>query len=201
MSIFMLILKIIGLILTIIGGAIGLLAALNRYKVSSKQRALLASELSGKFVKQFGKAELKSHLHSYVVPKCSPSDPSNKEGEEYLAEIREPIFTYVDRTIRNSGKSYQLLLADTGMGKTTFCLNYLAHGTKAFPDYNFALVSLASKAVDNHIKGVSNKADTILLADAFDEDPQAWGKGRDRLSEILELSEDFKAGGVSPSHR
>lgn len=188
-----LILKLIIGTISLMTGAIGLLSALNRYRVSKKRKALLESQLSSKFIKQFGKSELSHHLKSYVIPHCSPSDPTNKEGEEYLADIREPIFNYIDRTIEKSGKSYQLLLADTGMGKTSFCLNYLAHARKKHPDINFALVSLASRACDTHMKSVPSKADTVLIADAFDEDPKGWGRGRERLSEILEICEDFKA--------
>ena len=69
------------------GGAISILAAYNSYNVSRKKKALLADELSSRFIKQFGKKELASHLISYIVPHCSPSDPSNKEGEEFLAEL------------------------------------------------------------------------------------------------------------------
>ncbi|GEM_PF-2555971 len=177
----------------IIAAAISLLAAINKYKVSKKKKILLDNKLSSQFVAQFGKGELTRHLLSYVIPHCSPSDPANKEGEEYLAEIRESIFDYIDRTITSSGKSYQLLLADTGMGKTTFCLNYLAYAKNKFPELNFALVSLASKSSDSHISSVPSKADTVLIADAFDEDPNGWGRGRDRLSELLEKCEDFKA--------
>ena len=180
-------------LVTLIAGAISLLAAINKYKVSRKRKILLANELSERFVKQFGKGELSRHLVSYVIPHCSPSDPSNKEGEEFLAEIRESIFDYIDRTIEGAGKSYQLLLADTGMGKTTFCLNYLAYAKEKFPDLNFALVSLSSKSSDNHIKSVPSKADTVLIADAFDEDPNGWGRGRERLTELLEICEDFKS--------
>jgi len=185
--------RVLVAILGFVAAAISLLAALNKYRVSQKKKILLSNDLSSRFIKQFGKGELSRHLVSYIVPHCSPSDPANKEGEEYLADIREPIFEYIDRTIISSGKSYQLLLADTGMGKTTFCLNYLAYAKNKHPEYNFALVSLSSKSSDNHIKSVPSKADTILIADAFDEDPNGWGRGRDRLSELLEICEDFKS--------
>lgn len=187
------ILKIIGALFGLIAAVISLSAAINQFRISRKKKALLESRISERFVRQFGKRELDDHLRSYVVPHCSPSDPSNREGEEFLADIREPIFSYIDRTVSTSGKSYQLLLADTGMGKTTFCLNYLSHARRKFPQYEFALVSLASKGCDSHIRGIANKTDTILIADAFDEDPKGWENGRERLSDLLELSEDFKS--------
>ena len=187
------VLRGVGIMISLVVGAISLLAAYNRFRLVRKKRSLLDNKLSSLFVGQFGKDELNRHLQSYIIPYCSPSDPSNKDGEEFLADIREPIFKYIDRTIEAVGKSYQLLLADTGMGKTTFCLNYLAYAKKKFPDYNFALVSLASKSCDSHISSVPSKADTVLIADAFDEDPMGWGHGKDRLSDLLEKCEDFKA--------
>lgn len=78
------------------------------------------------------------------------------------------------------------------MGKTTFCLNYLAHARKRFPKIDIALVSLASRSVDQHLKAIPNKSGTVLIADAFDEDYHGWSRARDRLSEILEIAEDFK---------
>jgi hypothetical protein len=77
------------------------------------------------------------------------------------------------------------------MGKTTFCLNYVAHAQRKFPKLNIALVSLAGTDFEQHIKSIGNKSDTVLLADAFDEDPLGWGRGRARLNEFLLMVEDF----------
>lgn len=176
----------------LIAGTIGLMAAVTRLKTARKKKALLESEFSDRFVKQFNDKELRRFLSGYIIPHCSPSDPANKEGEEYLADLRESIFTYMDRSIESASKSYHLLLADTGMGKTTFCLNYLAHARRCFPDLNIAIVSMAGKSFENHVRSIGNKSDTILIADAFDEDPKGWGRGRDRLSDFLEMAEDFR---------
>jgi hypothetical protein len=55
------------------------------------------------------------------------------------------------------------------------------------------IVSLASQSVDLLIKEVSNKRETVLIADAFDEDPRAQDTGRARLSSFLEAAADFKS--------
>ena len=107
--------------------------------------------------------------------------------------MRENIFEYMDRNIDKAARSYHLLLADTGMGKTSFCLNYFAHLRRKYPEINVCIISLASENYENIIRSIANKSDTVLIADAFDEDSKGWSRGRDRLSEILAMSSDFKA--------
>jgi len=171
---------------------IGFTAAYLKYSTWKKRKQLAQDELSARFLRQFNDKEIDRALAGYVVPHCSPSDPSNREGEEFLADTRESIFSYMDRNIEAVSKSYHLLLADTGMGKTSFCLNYYAHCRNKFQKYNVCLVSLAATNADSIIKSVANKSETILLADAFDEDTKGFGRGRDRLSDILESAADFR---------
>lgn len=171
---------------------IGVLTAWKKYKTWKKRKILVENEYAGKFLSQFNKKEIEAHISGYVVPKCAPSDPTHKDGEEHLADIRENIFEYMDKNIQLVERSYHLLLADTGMGKTMFCLNYFAHASKKFPDQNFCLVSLSSDSSERVISNVANKSETILIADALDEDPKAFGRGRNRLKEILEIASDFK---------
>jgi hypothetical protein len=136
--------KVLATAVALTGAAIGPSASINRYKVERKRKTLLSNELSSRFIKQFNEKELSRALLGYITPHCAQTDPVNKE-EEYLADLRESIFEYMDRYTANSAKSHQLLLADTGMGKTSFCLNYVAHVRRKFPKYNVALVSLAGK--------------------------------------------------------
>lgn len=110
-----------------------------------------------------------------------------------MADIRQNIFEYMDNNIESRERSYNLLLADTGMGKTMFCINYYAHLKAKYPSLNICLVSLASDSSTNAIKSVLNKSNTVLIADALDEDSKALGRGKERLSEILEMSSDFKS--------
>lgn len=184
--------KIVTSLVTLIG-AIWL--ALSRFHASKREkvrRKLADDEYAGKFLKQFNDSEIRRWMKDYVVPHCSSFDPTNRDGDEYLADIRQNIFEHMDHNIEKRDKRYNLLLADTGMGKTMFCINYYAHLKKRFRDLNVCLVSLASENSINIIRSVSNKSDTILIADAFDEDNKAVGRGRQRLSEILEAAADFK---------
>jgi hypothetical protein len=103
--------------------AIGFIAASIKRKTAKKKAIIAKDEVAKSFVSHFNKAELENSLSGYVVPHCSPADPTNKEGEEFLADTRENIFQYMDRSLAHSERSYHLILADTGMGKTSFCLN------------------------------------------------------------------------------
>lgn len=84
-----LVIRSIAAAIALIAAAIGLMAAMNKLSTERKRRAILDGELSQRFVKQFNKAELSRFLHGYIIPKCSPSDPANREGEGYLADLRE----------------------------------------------------------------------------------------------------------------
>lgn len=187
-----LIARAVAAIIIVISAIIGLLAAWKKYKTWKKRKILVENEYAGKFLSQFNKKEIEAHLSGYVIPKCAPADPTHKDGEEFLADIRENIFDYMDKNIQVVERSYHLILGDTGMGKTMFCLNYFAHASKKFDDQNFCLVSLSSETSERIISNVGNKSETVLIADAFDEDPKGFGRGRDRLREILEIAADFK---------
>lgn len=190
---FILLARLVAGPLMVAGAFISAMAAIRKYQTWQKRRLLVDNEYTAKFVGQFNKSEIDRFISGYVVPKCAPTDPANKDGEEYLADIRESLFSYMDKNISLVPRTYHLLLADTGMGKTMFCLNYFAHARRRFPHLNISLVSLASQNADQAIASVVNKAETVLIADAFDEDTSGFGRGRQRLSDLLELASDFKA--------
>lgn len=126
-------LRFVAYFFVLCAATIGLWVAYFRYEIWKKRKQLVEDELSARFLRQFNNSEIDQALAGYVVPHCSPSDPSNREGEEFLADTRESIFFYVDRNIEAVERSFHLLLADTGMGKTSFCLNYYSHCRNKFP--------------------------------------------------------------------
>lgn len=185
--------RIAAALIVLVSSGIGLFAAYRKYQTYTVRKLLVDNEYTSKFVGQFHKKEIDRFISGYVKPKCSPTDPNNKEGEEYLADIQQSLFDYMDKNIEIVERSYHLILADTGMGKTMFCLNYFSHAQKKFPDLNFCLVSLSSGNADQIIGSVVNKAETVLIADAFDEDTKGFENGRQRLADLLNIAADFKA--------
>lgn len=186
-------LKVVAGLLTVGAAIIGVLTASKKYQLTKKKNAIFEDSISAQFIGQFNQDELSQALSGYVIPHCSPGDPANKEGEEYLADMRESVFEYMDRSIKESPRSYHLLMADTGMGKTSFCINYFVHLKKNLKAWKPCLLSLTSGDVLKRLDKIENKSNVVLIADAFDEDPQASENGRHRLSEILEASMDFRA--------
>jgi len=94
---------------------------------------------------------------------------------------------------RNTNK-YFIILADSGMGKTTFLINLFLKYKKKFlfiNAYEIKYISLAGLDIDSDIEEIKNKKNTILLLDAFDEDTQAVDNYEVRLNELIEKTSKF----------
>ncbi len=178
--------------LSLVVGIFGIRAARVKFRFYQQRNKLLKDENAQSFINQFNKDEVTEAISNYVKPYCSPSDPANKDGDEFLADTRENIFQYMDRVIATSSKSYNLIMADSGMGKTSFCLNYYSYRNENFKDYNVSLFSLSNGDVDNKIFAVNDKSSTILILDAFDEDPRSIADGRSHLDRLIQKCADFR---------
>lgn len=184
--------KLVAAILVLVAAGFGVGTAYNRFITSRKKRKIAEDESASSFVGQFNDDEIKDAVAGYIVPHCSPSDPANREGEEFLADTRESIFSFFDRNVESAKRSYNLLLSDTGMGKTSFCINYFVHLKNKYPHMGTCLISLSSPDSLTHLDKIKNKSQSILIADALDEDIESTGRGRDRLSDVLSAASDFQ---------
>jgi hypothetical protein len=168
-----------------------LAAALRFYNERKKKKILEDLNAEG-FVSQYNEAEIRRAVSGYVAPHCSPGDPANREQEGHLADTRENIFRYFDRTINEQSKSFHLLLADTGMGKTAFCLNYFYHLKNRNGDLKCCLVSLASGGYKSHIRKIRSKSNYVLILDAFDELAAGEDNALEKFHELIKFCEDFR---------
>ena len=193
LTLFTLISKFIAAVFVLIGSFWAIPTALKKYRAWKNWSIISQEKISNTFVGQFNKLELEQAISGYVNPHCSPVDPTNRDGDEFRADTRESAFSYFCRNIKESPKAYHLLLADTGMGKTSFCINFYLFAKKSFPEKSVALISLASGDAISRIGSITTKSETILILDALDEDPEAINEGRERLFSILKLSADFRA--------
>ena len=135
----------------------------------------------------------------YVVPNCQHHNPADyHEDEGARSDLRTPFFDYISSflekevTLRNG--SHQLfILADAGMGKTSVLMMLKLVQLYRFwqPEYECLLLKLGSDTLDK-LKQHPNKPKTVLLLDALDEDPTAWGRFDQRLDELLRASENFR---------
>ena len=135
----------------------------------------------------------------YVVPNCQHHNPADyHEDEGARSDLRTPFFDYIsdflekEVTLRNG--SHQLfILADAGMGKTSALMMLkLAHLFNFWQaEYDCLLLKLDTGTLEK-LRQHSNKPKTVLLLDALDEDPAAWGRFDQRLAELLLASENFR---------
>jgi len=158
----------------LLGGALGAVATaikivtmimeFQRLRAAEKVRQRLVATAS---TASFSRDEVKAALRNYVVPECAQSDPSNHTDLRYVADIREDVMQAVDRFIAH-GEQYRhlLMLADSGMGKTTFCLNYYMRLSNR--KVASAVVPLGRPDAIAHIRRIEVKSDCVLLLDALD---------------------------------
>lgn len=139
----------------------------------------------------------------YYVPtqyqSVSPSE-DDEPGKKYAATPKAKLIPFFLKEAFKFGKDYHkyyLILADTGMGKTTFMINlYIAYKNQwtifGAHKYDIKLLPLGSPDTFAAIQRLENKENTILLLDAFDEDVQALHNYHQRMAELLTLVKDFR---------
>src|SRR3546814_5793366 len=106
----------------------------------------------------------------YIVPYCSNVDPTDGEYPRATVAAQEPVFDVLERALASDDKRHILVLADSGMGKTTLLLNLVARKQR---HRCFAPIPLGEAGALERLDAIPNKGDTVLLLDAFDEDPRA----------------------------
>ena len=118
------------------------------------------------------------------------TDPAGHEDFRGIASLRTPAHKALANLLDpGSEQRFLILLADSGMGKTTLLMNFYArYGRRK---KNFYLVPLGRADADDLITKVRHKSDSILFLDAFDEDTRAIKDHKQRLADLVELSKDF----------
>ena len=135
----------------------------------------------------------------YVEPNCQHYNPADHDEDEApISYVKTPVFTTINEflnkevTVRD-GRTQLFILADGGMGKTSLLVMLkLTHLLAFWPKgYDCLLLKLGPdtlEEVDKH----QDKANTMLLLDALDEDPKAWGRFQERLTELLRATVNFQ---------
>lgn len=145
----------------------------------------------------FGNVELLARY--YVEPNCQNDNPADFDEEEPVPYVTTPVFrvlnTFFNREFKVSddGRSQMFILADAGMGKTSLlAILKLTHLMSFWPKkYKCELLKIGP-STDTDIERIEDKNHTILLLDALDEDPSAWGYLDSRLARLLALTTNFR---------
>lgn len=182
----------IGVVVAFLWKALGWILS----KVRAGRAARVAATLAATtHVQSFTDEEIRAAVRHYVEPDCSSVDPTNESDLRHFVGVRESVFAAIDRALSTEGKQHLLVLADSGMGKTTFLLNFFDRELKRPKSSRrqIAIVPLGRPDSVDQIKAVQNKRSTLLLLDALDEDSAAIKDYRARLDELMRVSADFKA--------
>lgn len=197
--------KILLDLLVIVGVVAGVVVAIIETIRFIREWRDLRSQLNEFFTPE----EIRNAQRCYVRPHCSEEDLSQKDElqdssatkDALTVSSRMDLFNKIDRFMRDGivassrGRvehHHMLLLADSGMGKTSFLLNYyLSNNRRFWNRRRIAVIPLGDREALTKLQGIYKKKKTVLFLDAFDEDPEAVKNYRARLDALMVESEKF----------
>lgn len=149
-------------------------------------------------------AEIDLATRFYVPTRYQNVSPSQDDepGRWFIASARNPLIPlFLKEVFGKTGDDnrYYLILADSGMGKSTFMINlYLACKRQWHffqPKFNIKLLPLGHPHALEDLDKMDDKEkeNTILLLDAFDEDVKALHNYEAQMKAILQKSWRFRA--------
>lgn len=193
----------IGVLLALFAGAGAIPLGLGRAAIwifsKLRERAIRKNFASA----SFGPAEVNAALRGYVFHQGMRTDPSARiELADALSMRTNSLFEMLDDTIlSDDSNKYVFIFADCGMGKTTFLINYF-HRRRAKlkrKGHSMALVSLSHSGYLDEINAIplGERPNTVLLMDAFDEDPLVLEGVTKRLDLLVAMTSAFKSVVIS----
>ncbi len=169
-------------------------------EVWDRDRAARHRELERIFL-EFGNVELLAK--AYVEQDCQAVNPADFHEEEPLRAHRVPVRHWLNGFLKagfkaRDGRNTLFLLADAGMGKTSLLMMLkFTHLFKLWPDgLELSLLKLGETTLDD-IAAIHDRRRTVLLLDALDEDPLAWGRTEERMKELLRETSSFRQAIIS----
>lgn len=136
------------------------------------------------------KSMTKQSMKYYIPTRGQRTDPSDEKFINYPSIKLLPFFTKY--ALKKTETQYFIILADSGMGKTTFLLKlYSEYNKKIIKKNSIVYIPLALEKSIDMIREVKNKPNAILLLDGLDEDPYAMEDYSKRLKDIYRETELF----------
>lgn len=139
----------------------------------------------------------------YIRTKCQNIDPANEISlkHSFAFATREDLLHFFLRKVfkvRENENRFYLILADSGMGKTTFMLNlFVRFQSFLYINFNSKKIKLIPLGEDfdttkKTINAINIPSETILLLDGFDEIPTVDnGTILSKFDELIELVKEF----------
>lgn len=193
-------------LLTFIGAVISSIYLLLIKIVQYKKRLNYFNDLSSYYSLQELKEATKYYIPTYFQSKSTTDtdDPSATLVGSNRENLLQHLYNLVLRKtiVKNDESKYIIILADSGMGKTTFLINlYLYYRKKSDRFWGLAkfltlfktiyLIPLADSFLKESIDEIKDKKNSFLLLDALDEDPLALSNISKRLNDIVHLTSQF----------
>ena len=183
--------------------------SLYKYLVNHYKNSKAAKDLAPWFEYQ----QLKGARKMFISTQFQNQSPTREEepGFSHKFVSKSSLIPFFIKTAfdeKKESNKFYLILADSGMGKTTFMLNLYVQYHSFFNfgrKYKMRLYPFGDERIIDMIKKIDTEEakDTILLLDAFDEDKKllkleateeltAEERFRKRMDEIIDAVRDFR---------
>lgn len=145
----------------------------------------------------YDKATIERCTRYYVRSCCANVDPAREQEFRKAAFVTaDDVFDRIDEFLddREETQRHILILADSGIGKTSFVLNYYVHNTRRPRKrrQRLVLVNLGNDDADERIAEiVDDRENTVIFLDSFDEDVKARKDHRARIGVLMEACSGF----------
>ena len=134
--------------------------------------------------------QTKRSMKYYIPTRVQEVDPCDDACTTDSSKKIIPYF--INEVFKNSDTQYFVILADSGMGKTTFLLKlFYEYYRRLLKKYDIVFIPLLFDSSLEWIKEIQNKPNTILLLDGLDEDTEAIKDYNKRLRDICRETELF----------
>ncbi|MEM7533749.1 MAG: pentapeptide repeat-containing protein [Chloroflexota bacterium] len=165
--------------------------ALRPQRENKQKQRLLAKEFGSEL---FPAYVIERSTRFYVEPDCANVDPSREAEIRHTKATKQPLFGVLDDFFEGESiYRHMIILADSGMGKTSALLNYYVHNQQrhANKHHHIVVIPLGIPDVEAEIEAIPDPQKTILFLDAFDEDTKALQDHKARLMHLMESCKRF----------
>ncbi len=146
----------------------------------------------------YTKAEIDKATRYYIPTKYQDTAPSQADepSRSFIDSPKAKLIPMMLKTaFQQDDSRYYLILADSGMGKTTFMMNLFLAYKNQWPwkqKHDIRLLPLGHPQTLAEVDKIDKPEHTILLLDALDEDVEAVKDYKKRLGEILDKTWKFR---------
>jgi hypothetical protein len=149
----------------------------------------------------FSAADIRKATQHYVPTHFQSNPPSQHHEliQSHKVTARQKLIPFfLNHAFRGDQdeQRFYIVLAGSGMGKTTFMLNlylaYLQRKQLGRASFHVRLMPLGYPDLLKRIEQIQDQANTILLLDGLDEDTQAIRNYKRRLERMLSKVKDFR---------